>query len=415
MTGTIDTAAQFLGTGLKLLVTCDLSAAIEKLPQYDVVALNLESRHDPPHIAYKKAKNAASKAKKHGASIIFKKTDSALRGNVGAELKGTLEGFEGRKIHLLPAFPQKNRLVLNQTLWIDGLPANLSAFADDLLNPIQTAHIPSLIRATATIEVFGEDQSCCNNVAPCVIVYDTASISSMREKVYQLLSNISENNCFAGCAGLANILAENLFTKQANLVTYIHQNAPTFPVLFISGSINVITTEQIAYAKKVGMCVHLLSPAQKTSLDYWNTPNSNLFLSQIEKDLKARQICIVATTDQQDSLDVRKDSSEDSSKLCAEIAQNIAQFVKQLYQRAAFNALVVFGGDTLTAILRELSFTELDLQEEIDMGTVLCRTTGTYGLTIVTKSGGFGSVDVIPKICSYFRSPIPAKKAATIL
>lgn len=59
---------------------------------------------------------------------IYKKTDSALRGNIGAEL-GALVAASGQKIlPFVPAFPQMNRITKGGIHYIDGVPVTESSF-----------------------------------------------------------------------------------------------------------------------------------------------------------------------------------------------------------------------------------------------------------------------------------------------
>ena len=45
-------------------------------------------------------------AAEHEVEYIFKKTDSALRGNIGAELQAILDSEKDKRLYFLPGYPQ---------------------------------------------------------------------------------------------------------------------------------------------------------------------------------------------------------------------------------------------------------------------------------------------------------------------
>lgn len=49
-------------------------------------------------------------AKEKKIGCIYKKTDSALRGNIGAELSAALAADGGDRLHFVPAFPNLDRV-----------------------------------------------------------------------------------------------------------------------------------------------------------------------------------------------------------------------------------------------------------------------------------------------------------------
>ena len=84
-TGALDTGVQFAARGIPTQVTVD--------PEVDfaahdtaVLVVDTETRHLPASEAYEKVFHLSRRALAYGIRNIYKKTDSALRGNIGAEL-----------------------------------------------------------------------------------------------------------------------------------------------------------------------------------------------------------------------------------------------------------------------------------------------------------------------------------------
>lgn len=85
----------------------------------------------------------------HGASgrpgRIFKKTDSVLRGPIGAELVALARHTEARRILLVPANPGLGRIVRAGRYYIDDLPLDQTAFKFDPHHPARTSDTAALV------------------------------------------------------------------------------------------------------------------------------------------------------------------------------------------------------------------------------------------------------------------------------
>ena len=83
-TGALDTGVQLAAHGIPTQVVvgqADLSACSST-----VLVVDTETRHLPAAKAAKAVEELTRSAVENGVSCIYKKTDSALRGNIGAEL-----------------------------------------------------------------------------------------------------------------------------------------------------------------------------------------------------------------------------------------------------------------------------------------------------------------------------------------
>ena len=101
-----------------------------------VVVVNTATRHATPNDA---AKCMADWVTFDGP--LFKKTDSTLRGSIGAEL--TALATRGPVVYI-PAYPAVGRTVVNGRLLVDGVPVNETAFARDPLQPVGSSKIADL-------------------------------------------------------------------------------------------------------------------------------------------------------------------------------------------------------------------------------------------------------------------------------
>ena len=92
-------------------------------------------------------------AVENGVGCIYKKTDSALRGNIGAELAALLKASGARNLPFLPAFPQIGRTTKKGVHYIDGVPVNESPFGIDPFEPVRCAEVTKLIHLQTEIQI----------------------------------------------------------------------------------------------------------------------------------------------------------------------------------------------------------------------------------------------------------------------
>ena len=147
-TGALDTGVQFAARGAKTCVATD--------PGYDfsqagadiqVMVLDAETRHLTPEAAYKTVFRAVKDALAAGFRYIYKKTDSALRGNVGAELTAVLDAAGADRLAFLPALPKMGRITRNGVHYIDGVPVADSVFGQDPFEPVTASSLEEIIAA----------------------------------------------------------------------------------------------------------------------------------------------------------------------------------------------------------------------------------------------------------------------------
>lgn len=119
LTGALEVGARFENSVVCLHADCD--------PR--VLVLDLETRHLAPEEAAERVRACCATAH---ADLIYKKTDSTLRGNIGAELGALPEG----RIHYVPAYPAQGRTVKGGRLFVHGVPVHESAFAQDPTQPV---------------------------------------------------------------------------------------------------------------------------------------------------------------------------------------------------------------------------------------------------------------------------------------
>ncbi|MBL8230125.1 MAG: four-carbon acid sugar kinase family protein [Bryobacterales bacterium] len=114
----------------------------------DVAVFDTQTRHLPPAEAEASLFRYAKRLREAHTLWIYKKTDSTLRGPIGAEFDGLLEAFPERSLVYAPAYPRLGRTLADGILRIHGTPVAETDFARDPLNPVTGSSVPALIAAT---------------------------------------------------------------------------------------------------------------------------------------------------------------------------------------------------------------------------------------------------------------------------
>lgn len=151
-TGALDTGVQLTKFGVSARVVTDVKYDMDRLfEDCDVLVIDTETRHVRPEVARETTRKLAAQAT-HTVDVIYKKTDSAVRGNIGAELEGVLRGTEnGKTVHFVPAYPALNRLTRNGVQYVDGLPVSQSVFGQDPFEPVRYSNVCDILLIQAPL------------------------------------------------------------------------------------------------------------------------------------------------------------------------------------------------------------------------------------------------------------------------
>ncbi len=400
-TGALDTGVQFAKEGIPAKVTDDRNSDLAELfSQAQVVVVDTESRHLSPEAARREVAQVIQRVSAAKVDIIYKKTDSALRGNVGAELSALLERYPDETLAFAPAFPSMNRLTRDGVQYIDGVPVSESPFGQDPVDPVRASYIPEILRSTAP------ELPCCRAAEhpqgnhPGVEIYDAADQQDLRRITEALFRNKTPK-LLAGCAGLASCLGPFLEA--------LPQKKPLLPqvkqLVVLCGSVNRITREQVEYAQQKGFLRIDLLPCQFLQPDFFRTPAGERLLDTIAHACRGKAPVMICTMDpKEDGAGLRLAeklgiSTAGRVQLIRDCLGEAAAFLRKQQPELAF---AITGGDTLVGVMRALGGKELEPLLEVGTGTVLAKLHRQDGsvATIVTKSGGFGEREIFVSLVS---------------
>lgn len=402
-TGALDTGVQFAAHNLKTRVVIDPNTDFSDLEE-DVLVVDTETRHLSPQEAYDVVADLTKRAQSAGVKYIYKKTDSALRGNIGAELAALLSSSGCKQLPFLPAYPQVGRITRNGSHYVDGVLVAKSPFGRDPFAPVKDSYIPQLIKEQSDLPVksfqaltpqdnFPKDEG--------ILVFDAENQKDLFNTGEKVLAQ-GNMHILAGCAGFGAVLPELLGVASKRRRTIPQLDAK---LLVVSGSVNPITLTQLDKAESKGFTRIHLSLKQKLEQDYWLSEAGQTDLLQIEKMLADNTRCIIETDDfggNQQTLEYANTHGIDREKLRVRISSSLGQLVGQIFTSPNLGTLLLTGGDTLLQCMICIGVSELEPICELERGVVLARFT-YHGYTrhIITKSGGFGQENLLSDIAEH--------------
>lgn len=393
-TGALDTGVKLAASGARTKVLTEIKPNTFAEADAEVLVLCVPTRHIPAQEAYRVIRSLTEDAVRAGVECIFKKTDSALRGNVGAELSAVLDGSGERVLSFLPALPDMNRVTRGGVQYIEDVPVHESVFGRDPFDPVTESHIPALLHlqcSTPVTLVGRRDELPALTGEPCIHVFDAVSCADMDRHVAALCA-AGRTRLLAGCAGLAKILPRHLGFEGNCAEHPDHFDRLTV----VCGSINPISRRQMDYAEENG-CRRFHLPA-------WFLLENAEHSGQRERELLdslweayGDNPCLMLDTIQSDGNWIPEGTCGLSMEsMRQQIATRLGFVLKELIVRGAEGCFMIIGGDTLLEFMEALQIRELVPIFEPDAGVVLSEI-HHHGNTyqILSKSGGFGAEDLL--------------------
>ncbi len=396
-TGALDTGVQFAAHGIptKVVVDPDVDFAASKT---GVLVVDTETRHLPASEAYSIVAGLTERARRAGVGCIFKKTDSALRGNIGAELSAVLKASGRKYLPFLPAFPQAGRITREGVHYVDGVPVTESPFGTDPFEPVKHASVTGLIAEQSEVPAKSFPALAEGDRVPQeegILVFDAADTDDLLRTGRRLLKQ-DGLPVMAGCAGFGSVLPEllGIGAKEPRPLPKLDPR-----LLVVCGSVNPITVSQLDRAESAGFARLRLTPKQKLEPGYWQSPEGREALTHIEEMLASNPHCIIETNDRggnQPTADYAAGLGIDRETLRVRIAGSLGHLVGSIFTSPSLGTLLLTGGDTLLQCMNCVGVKELEPICELERGVVLAGFT-YHGCTrrVITKSGGFGQESLL--------------------
>lgn len=309
LTGANDTGVQFGKFGLRTTV---LLGSFEKsksaLPKdADVIVIDTDSRSASAFVASQRVETVCRIFRREGIYNLYKKIDSTLRGNVGAEISAACREYEPVVTVIAPAYPKYQRVTVGGHQLISGMPVSLTEIARDPKTPVTESWLPKILQVADGHKV---------GMIPLQTVMQGSS--AIREEMIRHLSEgtdwlVCDAVCEEDLRHIAQAAAEFkrvLWVGSAGLAEQLpgifhwtcERETMTLPVvsgpvLVVAGSVSEVTQRQIrAYVEKTN-ADHFIIDSVAAVL----TPSaeSKRILSETALLLKGKNLVISCSNDKQ--------------------------------------------------------------------------------------------------------------------
>lgn len=392
-TGANDTGVQLTKYGYSTVTILDLKQINRYKHIADSVVIDTETRSTTKQKAYKKMKNLTPLLKEYSNSILYKKIDSTLRGNIGIELRAINEVMQPDLIVFAPAFPKNERVTLEGIHYLGNTPVDETEIANDPKNPVITSNIKRLLAKdmNANIEHINlrkvrSDldkviQSCMKKAK--VLSFDAEKNEDLK-RICKSIFKLSKNVLWVGSAGLAEALISTLKDKDKNL-----------PTLTVAGSVSNFTRTQIKKALKhpnISLVpVDIRQIFSCPSKEIVEVSKSCIDLIQEGKDV------IISSATEKNSLNeakaIAKEKKIELSKISEHIAINLSNIAFEVIDQEVVSGVLLTGGDTAVHVISKLTPDGFRINTELEPGIPEMTLLGGpfHGTKIVTKAGAFGN------------------------
>lgn len=407
VTGAADTAARaFAVTGQARFLATHSVEPLRNLPE-GVTAISCDSRHLTPDSAKLRVAGMLSEIPFAAGDVWFKKIDSTLRGNIGAEIDAVDQALAQHGIRstfvVSPGFPQQNRgmrdamLVLRGTVRSDRcLPQIIAAQSG-----ISLEHVPLEVVRSGDARLRSQLNELQAAGVRCVTI--DGETSEDLERIVRVSAAALSHPCFCGSAGLLHAVAQNLTSAARPAVKGTVSGSPSAAVaasvlqnrnvLFVSGSASDMAHEQIdSLMSRNDVLIVRTAQEARSAVDF--------------SAYRAVAVCHPVLANALSLGELRRHAKELAVRACG-LAKDYRPGV-----------LVLAGGDTAACVLEELNCHYCEVVAELSAGIPLCTATSSKAghagndersdnqtpYVIAFKSGNHGSAETLLHLLRVFDS-----------
>lgn len=395
LTGAIETGVEFAKQGISTRVIhspdTDLNQILDEIDS-TVIVFNTESRHIDQEEAARRVGRVVKISRERGIKRFYKKTDSTMRGNVGAEIEAFQKETGKHAIPFIPAHPKLKRFTKEGHHYIGEQLLHQTEFGNDPFEPIEISFLPGLLQKQTNLKVSlvagsGYDTLQKNKG---ILVFDCQSEKEL-EKIGTALLKNNLHNSIAGSAAMCELLPILFNLKSEKLeIPKLHK-----PTLLVNGSLNNISLNQVRFADERGIKIITLPKKMLSCSNLKTSQHFSQMLTEVREVIQAGRNVILSSSDIQTEPN-KKNYDKNEYKV---VSKQIGSIVAEIFSELHMSSLFVIGGDTLMGIMNRLNCDFIAPLTEILPGVGLSMASfQNQSIQILTKPGGYGDKDVIVQI-----------------
>jgi uncharacterized protein YgbK (DUF1537 family) len=359
-------AAELAGIGLRYNLSVELAMTEETNTKADLLVICTDSRSMTKAAAQRVNGDVIKKLISASPTLIYKKTDSVLRGHILDELKIQMLVAGKQKALIVAANPSLGRTIKDGHYFIDEKPVAQTGFADDPEFSITNSSVTKMLKAKPgeVMLLKHEDEL----PSEGIVIGEAVTAGDVKKWA----NKAGDSWLLAGAGDFFTALIEKQYDAQTQPEIMISS-----PHLYISGTAFDKRQEFIKEAdEKLGCVIYL--PAGSTGDGPW----INRVMSVLEQQGRA----IIA-------IDKEEIIPEKISALS--IRKSMAKAVRAIIENAGIRELFIEGGSTAAAVLKELDIKKLQPVNELQRGVVRMKAKEMY---VTVKPGSYELPEQIAKL-----------------
>ncbi len=370
------------------------------------MAVFSNTRHTDAATAAEIVRLAAEKILCLKPGMIYKKIDSCLRGNPGAEIDALLRATGAAASFVAPAFPLQGRTTVNDCHLIHGVPVAETEIGRDPRCPVRESRLSVLLSAQSRMPVGHVDLACIEKGAAALtarvgtlldqgcrhIAFDAARTFHL-DAVAGLIRGCFQKILPVGSAGLAGSLSRMMARQFPGPATESRPGINKW--LFVCGSASRVLADQVAkLACFTGWTHAAMDPSLLATGDGLSCPERWVAGSA---DAGAAGSLI---------LSIRPIPEAGPAAVPAQVVRGLAHVAAALLAAVKPEGVFLCGGDTAAAFWHRIGADAIIIREEIPPGLMRGEFVGGpySGLPVVTKAGAFGHADTLNQLVNSLKS-----------
>ena len=152
-------AAELGGIGFRHGLKTEICTVVPAHPEVDLLVIAADTRSKDVEAAVADMLEITRRVCELRPELVYKKTDSVLRGHVVAELKVHMEVLGYKQALLVPANPALGRVVRGGRYFVNGVPVNETAFAKDPEFPVRSSDVKEMLGYSGSAIIVGGAES----------------------------------------------------------------------------------------------------------------------------------------------------------------------------------------------------------------------------------------------------------------
>jgi uncharacterized protein YgbK (DUF1537 family) len=352
LTGAAEIGGIALSYGLSAVIQCRKCESVNA----DAIIVDTDTRHLDGAGAAAKIESILRSVDRSAFDLVYKKTDSMLRGPVAAEISAILSALKFERALLIPQNPSRKRVIEKGQYLIDGVPLHLSPVATDPQHSPKTSDV---------CELFDSEETNVRCVEPgeAATAKFTIGCATIQAEIQQWAAKRETQTLPAGGADFftATLQSMGLSSIDPRPLEVSRDGA-----IFVFGSASQPSRDFVERLLSSGFSVcdvssSAISEARRELLDQYEFAGRAFVAARAEV----------------------------SPRNAGRIRETMAVLISTVVGDLESKTLFIEGGATASAILAGLGITDLEVVSALAPGVIALRAIGQAGPLFVLKPGTY--------------------------